>query len=122
MSVTMGDIETHYTYNDQGDLVSAVNKLGVRTMIYYDVNSWVRRLVTYDSDSQLASSIDYVPTYNGRLDIYVQPANKTVSLVHDTRGNIVSIERDGGLPERYVTLPHGIQQLVGDEVSISIES
>lgn len=116
-SVSTGDVETEYSYNEQGDLIYAVNKLGIGKTIHYDVNSWVSRIETFDSDSEFASSIDYTPDYNGRLDIFVRPTNKTLSLVHDVMGNVVSIARDGGLPERYVTLPHGIQHLVGDEVS-----
>lgn len=116
-SVSIGDAVTEYSYNEHSDLTRAVNKLGIRKTIYYDVNSWVRRIDTYDSNSELASSIDYVPTYNGRLDIFVRPANKSLTLVHDTTGNVVSIAKDGGLPERYVKLPFGIQHMVGDEVS-----
>ncbi len=119
-SISIGSAALEYSYNQNGDLISyTVNQHGIKKNISYDENSWVKRIEAFDSLEPI-SCADYAPTWNGRLDIAISPVNTSMTLVHDTLGNVVSLTKNGGLPERYVKLAHGIQHLIGDEVSICI--
>lgn len=117
-SVSIGNITLDYNYNENGDLIQAIDMFRSGQNISYDENSWVQRIVTFDPNSERTSCTEYKASWNGRLDIAIGPTNTTHTLVHDIIGNVVSITTDGGLPERVVELPFGRQHLLGDEVSI----
>ncbi len=117
-SVTVGNATLEYSYNEDGDLISARDKFGSRKDISYNSNGWIDRIEDFDSNSDPVSCTEYKTSYNGNLDITISPENTTRSLVHDKLGNVVSIAIDGGLPQKSVELPYGRQSLLGDEVSI----
>lgn len=118
MSVSSGNITLNYNYNENGDLIHATDAFGSGKNISYDENSWIRRIETFDFNSEQISCMEYKASWNGRLDIVTSPTNTTSTLVHDKSGNVVSIATDGGLLETVVDLPYGKQRLLGDEVSI----
>lgn len=116
-SVSIGNVTLEYSYAQNGDLISARDENGIMRNISYDENSWVKRIDTFSSDLELISSAQYNQTWNGRLDVTVSPTNVSLTSVHDTMGNVVSLTNDDGLPQRFTNLPYGWQHLIGDEVN-----
>lgn len=116
-SVTTGGVTLEYTYDDEGDLTSATDKFGANKTFSYDENKWIKKIETFDSNSTLMSSTSYKTSWNGRMEISEFPKNTSHTLVHDKRGNVVSIATDNGLPEMSIELPYGRKRVLGDEVS-----
>lgn len=116
-SVSTPAVTLEYSYNDNGDLISATDEQGSMINIDYNENSWIERIVNFDSNSEQVSSTKYETSWNGRMDVTVKPVNSSSTLVHDRMGNVVSVATNNGLPEVSVELPYGRRVLLGDEVS-----
>lgn len=116
--MTTGDVTLEYSYNEDGDLVSATDKSSARKDIAYNEKGWIERIDNFDPNLEYVSSMEYKQDWNGRLDITLHPANTSHTLVHDKTGNVVSISTNGGPPDLTVELPYGRQRLQGDEVNM----
>lgn len=116
-SVSTPAVTLGYEYNENGDLISATDEQGSMSSINYNENSWIERIVNFDSNSEQVSSSKYETSWNGKMDITVSPMNSSSTLVHDRMGNVVSIATNNGLPEVSVELSYGRRVLLGDEVS-----
>ena len=116
-SVTTGGATLEYSYNDEGDLISATDKFRNSKTFSYNENRWIDRIEKFDSNSTLMSSTIYNTSWNGKMEISEPTKNTSCTLVHDKRGNVVSIATNNGLPEMSIELPHGRKRVLGDEVS-----
>lgn len=119
IAVTTPAFTLEYDYNENGDLISAGDEHGSTINIDYDENSWIEKIVNFDSNSEQVSSTTYKTSWNGRMDVTVNPVNSSSTLIHDRMGNVVSVATNNGLPEVSVELPYGRRVMLGDEVNKS---
>ena len=116
--VTVGDKSTNYIYSDQGDLLSIDYPSGERRTLEYDENSLLSASESYSASMELVASMKLSHSWNGKVLMTVQPYNRTVELVYNTIGDIISATTEEGVPLTQVDLPGsgGQRIVVGDEV------
>ena len=115
--MTVGDKSANYIYSDQGDLLSIDYPSGERTL-EYDENSLLSASESYSASMELVASMKLSHSWNGKVLMTVQPYNRTVELVYNTIGDIISATTEEGVPLTQVDLPGsgGQRIVVGDEV------
>ena len=120
--VTVGDKSATYTYSDQGDLVSINYPTGEKRTLEYDDNNLLSASESYSASMELVASMKLSHSWNGKLSMTVQPYNRTVQLVYNTNGEIISATTEEGIPLTKIDLPGtgGQGIVVGDEVRISV--
>ena len=118
MSVISGDNVVTYDYNEDGDLTSITNKDGSQTLVRYNENHFVAAIANLDTGSQLTSEISFEFSWNGHLDINIDPLNRTQRIGHDSNGRVVSVTQDNGLPLVAQEFLNSSRLLYGDEVSL----
>lgn len=116
--VTVGDKSANYTYSDQGDLLSIDYPSGERRTLEYDENSLLSSSESYSASMELVASIKLCHSWNGKVLMTIQPYNRTVELIYNTIGDIISATTEEGIPLTQVDLPGsgGQRIVVGDEV------
>ena len=116
--VTVGDKSATYTYSDQGDLVSINYPTGEKRTLEYDDNNLLSASESYSASMELVASMKLSHSWNGKLSMMVQPYNRTVQLVYNTIGDIISATTEEGIPLTQVDMPGsgGQRIMVGDEV------
>ena len=116
-SVTIGNITVIYSYNNNGDLIGHTDEYGIQRTIGYDSNSLVNSKQTYNLDAEVTSHVEFLNSWNGKVDIHSNLPNSTDTVVYDLMGNAISLISDSSLPQVYQELPNGKRILIGDEVS-----
>ena len=116
--VTVGDKSATYTYSDQGDLLSIDYPTGERRKLEYDDNNLLSASESYSASMELVASVKLSHSWNGKVLMTVQPYNRTVQLVYNTNGEIISATTEEGIPLTKTDLPGtgGQRIVVGDEV------
>lgn len=116
--VTVGDKSATYTYSDQGDLLSINYPTGERRTLEYDDNNLLSASESYSATKELVASMKLSHSWNGKVLMTVQPYNRTVELVYNTNGEIISATTEEGIPLTQVDIPGsgGHRIVVGDEV------
>ena len=117
--MTVGDKSATYTYSDQGDLLSTDYHTGERRILEYDDNNLLSASETYSASMELVASMKLSHSWNGKVLMTVQPYNRTVQLVYNTIGDIISGTTEEGIPLTQVDMPGsgGQRIVVGDEVN-----
>ena len=120
--VTVGDKSATYTYSDQGDLLSIDYPTGEKRTLEYDDNNLLSASESYSASMELVASVKLSHSWNGKVLMTVQPYNRTVELVYNTNGEIISATTEEGIPLTKIDLPGtgGQRIVVGDEVRISV--
>ena len=117
--MTVGDKSATYTYSDQGDLLSIDYHTGERRTLEYDDNNLLSASESYSASMELVASMKLSHSWNGKVLMTVQPYNRTVQLVYNTIGDIISGTTEEGIPLTQVDMPGsgGQRIVVGDEVN-----
>ena len=117
--VTVGLESAMYTYSDEGDLLSVVYASGERRTLEYDENNLLAVSESYSANGDLIASMKLTKSWNGKVLMTIQPYNRTVQLVYDTFGDVVSATTEDGIPLTQVDLPgsNGHRIIEGDEAS-----
>jgi len=117
--VTMGSESAMYTYNDEGDLLSVVYASGERRTLQYDENNLLSVSESYSANEDLVASMKLTNSWNGKALMTIQPYNRTLQLVYDTFGEVISATTEEGIPLTQVNLPgsSGHRIIEGDEAS-----
>ena len=117
--MTVGDKSATYTYSDQGDLLSTDYHTGERRTLEYDDNNLLSASESYSASMELVASMKLSHSWNGKVLMTVQPYNRTVQLVYNTIGDIISGTTEEGIPLTQVDMPGsgGQSIVVGDEVN-----
>ena len=120
--VTVGDKSATYTYSDQGDLLSINYPTGQRRTLEYDDNNLLSASESYSASKELVASMKLSHSWNGKVLMTVQPYNRTVELVYNTNGEIISATTEEGIPLTKIDLPGtgGQGIVIGDMVRISV--
>ena len=120
--VTVGDKSATYTYSDQGDLLSINYPTGQRRTLEYDDNNLLSASESYSASKELVASMKLFHSWNGKVLMTVQPYNRTVELVYNTNGEIISATTEEGIPLTKIDLPGtgGQGIVIGDMVRISV--
>lgn len=120
--VTVGDKSATYTYSDQGDLLSINYPTGERRTLEYDDNNLLSASESFSASKELVASMKLSHGWNGKVLMTVQPYNRTVELVYNTNGEIISATTEEGIPLTKIDLPGtgGQGIVIGDMVRISV--
>lgn len=90
---------------------------GMRRRIHYDEHNLLSGYETYSPSGDLLTGVSMSQTWNGKVVMTIQPDNKTMELVYNTRGDAVFARQEGGLPLILEESPGRQKLLFGDEVS-----
>ena len=103
--MTAGDKSANYTYSDQGDLLSIDYPSGERRTLEHDENSLLSASESYSASMELVASMKLSHSWNGKVLMTVQPYNRTVELIYNTIGDIISATTEDSFPLTQVDLP-----------------
>jgi len=120
VTVTIGTSSATYTYNEQGDLTSISYSSGGRRTFQYNSNGLYAGSMSYSKTGELTASVNLTHSWNGRLEMTVQPRNQTLDVLYDFSGRILSVTGKDGVPLVQVDFPRGQRILSGDEVSLKL--
>lgn len=73
--------------------------------------------MSYSKTGELTALVNLTHSWNGRLEMTVQPRNQTLDVLYDFSGRILSVTGKDGVPLVQVDFPRGQRILSGDEVS-----
>jgi len=115
-SITVGNITTEYTYNDDGDLANINYASGSRQLFQYNSENLLSQSEQYSDQGELISSVTFTHNWNGKLEIALQPQNRTRELFFDLSGEILAT-LEGGIPLFEVEVDSSLRKLIfGDQV------
>ena len=121
LTLTTGTGSATYNYNEQGDLTSICYSSGGKRTFQYNSNGFYASSDSYSEAGELTASISLIYSWNGRLEMTVQPKNQTLDTLYDFSGRILSMTGKDGVPLVQVDLPRGQRILSGDEVNLSFK-